>query len=152
MSLFILLKWIHVLSAIAAMGSNATYRLLLLSARGKREPTIFSLKAIRFLDRRLANPAYLLLLITGLAMIYIAGYPITMPWILTSLVLYFVVVILGITVYAPVFRRQIQLAENEGVEGDAYRRTSRQSGMIEALITLLAVAIVFFMVTKTSLW
>ncbi|MCC6259620.1 MAG: DUF2269 family protein [Anaerolineales bacterium] len=152
MSLYILIKWIHVLSAIVAVGSNLTYRMLLLSAGEKREATLFALNAIRFLDRRLANPAYVMLLITGLSMVFIAGFPITTPWILTSLTLYFVIVFLGIKVYAPVFRKQIRIAESAGVEGDEYRQTARQASLIEALVTLTAVLIVFCMVTKPALW
>ncbi|MCC7119091.1 MAG: DUF2269 family protein [Anaerolineales bacterium] len=152
MSWYVVLKWIHVLSAIVAVGSNLTYRMLLLSAGGKREANLFALNAIRFLDRRLANPAYLMLLITGLSMVFIAGFPITTPWILTSLILYFVIVFLGIKVYAPVFRKQIRLAQEEGVDGSEYLQTARRAGWIEAAVTLVAVLIVFLMVTKPYLW
>src|SRR2546428_99754 len=59
MSLFVLLKFLHVLLAIIAVGFNATYGVWL--ARVAREPVptqSFVLKGIKRLDDWFANPAY----------------------------------------------------------------------------------------------
>jgi len=152
MSLFIVLKLIHVLSAIVAVGGNATYGVLLASGAGQTETTLFSLKAIRFIDRYLANPAYTLLLLAGLTMVFTVPFPITTPWILTSLILYIVIAILGATVYAPVFRKQIKIAESDGINGDDYRVTAHWGVVLGLAITAIDALIVFLMVAKPSLW
>ncbi|MEB2334707.1 MAG: DUF2269 family protein [Anaerolineaceae bacterium] len=152
MPFYVILKFLHVLSAIVAVGATMTYRMLLIGAKGKTEQTLFALHAIRFLDRRLANPAYLMLLITGSAMTYMANFRLSSPWLISSLILYFLSMGLGIKVYAPVFRRQINLAKSEGVDGDAYRKAARQASIIEATVTLFVMLIVFLMVTKPALW
>src|SRR5262245_64759198 len=81
--LFSLIKWIHVLSAITAVGANITYGIWI--ARASREPKVlpFVLRNIKLIDDRLANPAYGLLLLTGLAMAFLGPIPLTTPWLLT---------------------------------------------------------------------
>ncbi len=152
MSFFLLLKTVHVLSAIVAVGTSLTYRFLLAGANRQPEALVYTLRTIRRLDMQLANPAYGLLLLSGLAMALTVPFPLTTPWILTALVIYGSVMVLGIAVYAPVFRRQVQLAESEGLQGTAYRAAARQGNIIGLLVTALAVVIVVLMVAKPVLW
>jgi len=79
MSLFTLLKFLHVLLAITAVGANVTYGVWL--SRAARDPRHlpFALRGVKMLDDRLANPAYALLLVTGVAMIYAAFLMVTKP-------------------------------------------------------------------------
>jgi uncharacterized membrane protein len=86
--LYLLVKWLHVLAAIAAVGANITYGIWI--ARASRQPDAlpFTLRGIKLIDDRLANPAYGLLLITGLLMVFNVGLSLTTPWLLTALVLY----------------------------------------------------------------
>src|SRR5437879_1491913 len=79
-----LIKWVHVLSAITAVGLNMSYGIWLARAGKNPEHLAFTLHGIKILDDRMANPAYGLLLVTGLAMVFMAPYPITTPWILTG--------------------------------------------------------------------
>src|ERR671910_292616 len=92
-------KFLHVLMAIVAVGFNATYGIWL--ARAAREPEHRGhvLRGIKVLDDRFANPAYALLLVTGLIMVFDADIPLTTFWIATALGLYVVAVILGLGVY-----------------------------------------------------
>jgi len=68
--LYLAVKYIHVLAAIVAVGFNVSYVVWIL--RAQREPvhTSFALKGIQFIDNRIANPAYGLLLVTGLLMVF----------------------------------------------------------------------------------
>jgi len=152
MSLYPILKYIHVLAAIVAVGTNATYGVWM--ALGARQPE--SLRAIltgvRFLDNRIANPAYGLLLITGLAMLYAGHLAVGIPWIATALGLYIVAIALGARGYTPALRSQIQALESGGPQSEAYRRASdhgRTRGLIVMVIVLI---ILFLMVTKPALW
>src|SRR5512144_2182601 len=106
--LYLLLKWLHVLSAIVAVGANITYGIWI--ARASRNPDFlpFTLRCIKLIDDRLANPAYGALLITGLLMVFTVRFPLTTPWLLTALVLYVLVALVGLFGYTPTLRRQIQ--------------------------------------------
>lgn len=152
MSHFIITLFIHVLSAIVGVGTNITYLVLLAGAKRDQSSVIYTLKAIRLLDSRLANPAYILALITGLIMAFTVPFPVTTPWILSALILYLAIFVLGIFVYTPAFRRQVHLAENEGIESRAYQSAARTGNTLLGVVTLLAVLIVFLMVAKPVLW
>ena len=69
MSLILLLKLVHVLAAIVAVGSNVTYAFWLNRAGREQGRLLFALQGVRALDRRIANPAYIVLGITGPGMV-----------------------------------------------------------------------------------
>ena len=69
MSLVLLLKLVHVLSAIVAVGANVTYPFWLRLAGRDRDRLVWTINGIRRLDRTVANPAYGVLLLTGVLMV-----------------------------------------------------------------------------------
>ncbi len=152
MSIYALLKFIHVLLAITALGTNITYGLWL--PRAAREPhhLEFALKGVKLLDDRLANPAYGLLLITGLAMLYLGKLDWTTPWLLTALVLYVLVLGLGLRGFTPLLRRQIAVLQAGTPESPEYRRLAARSRTVGILLSVIVLLIVFLMVTKPRLW
>ncbi len=152
MSHFVITLFLHVLSAMIAVGTNITYIALLAGAKRDQNSVIYTLKTIRLLDSRLANPAYILALITGLIMVFTVPFPITTPWILSALILYLTIFVLGIFVYTPVFRRQMRLVEDEGVESEAYQAAARTGNILIGVVAFFAVVIVFLMVVKPTLW
>ena len=145
MSWFLLLKLIHVLSAIVAVGSNVTYVIWLRTA--EREHVAFAIRGVRRLDRTLANPGYGLLLVTGVLMVLAGGYSFTQHWIELAIGLYVLVAVLGIAVFAPAIRRQLAEAETDPTSA-AYRAASRRTNTLGLLTTAVVVVIVFLMVTK----
>lgn len=149
--LYLVLKWLHVLLAITAVGTNITYGLWL--TRAYRDPQFlpFALRTIKILDDRIANPAYALLLLTGLAMVFFGGLSLTTPWILTALVLYGAVMLIGLLGYTPTLRKQIELAETVGFKSEEYAAVAQRGTILGLLIALLVVAIIFLMVTKPQL-
>jgi hypothetical protein len=66
--LFNIVKFFHILFVITAFGANITYGVW--QARGAIDPAheSFALRGVKFLDDRVANPAYLVVLLTGLTM------------------------------------------------------------------------------------
>jgi uncharacterized membrane protein len=150
--LYSYLKWLHILSAIIAVGANATYGIWL--ARASRDPDNlpFTLKGIKLLDDWIANPAYGLLLLTGLGMIFTVSLPLTTPWLLTSLILYGVLVVVGLLGYTPTLRNQIRILEAEGSSSPNYQSQARRGTIIGIILAVLAVGIVFLMVVKPALW
>ena len=150
--LFLLLKWLHVLSAIVAVGANVTYGIWL--TRASRSPDVlpFTLRTIKLIDNRIANPAYGLLLITGLSMTFVLPLPLTPPWLLTALVLYVVLVLVGLLGYTPTLRRQIQVLDSEGSGSSNYQALARRGTMLGMALAVLVTVIVFLMVMKPGLW
>lgn len=150
--LFSILKWLHVLGAIVAVGANATYGIWLARASRSIEFLPFTLRTIRLIDNWLANPAYGLQLITGLLMAFVLPLPLTTPWLLVSLILYAVLVLVGLGGYTPTLRRQIQLLESEGFQSSNYQALARRGTILGIVLAVLAIAIVFLMVVKPGLW
>jgi uncharacterized membrane protein len=148
---YTILKWVHVLMAIIAVGFNASYGVWLARAARAPEHESHVLRGIKVLDDRFANPAYGLLLVTGLWMVAISPIEITTFWILAALVLYAIAVILGAAVYSPALRKQIATLESEGPATPAYRRLAARTRVVGIVLGVDVVAIVFLMVTKPTL-
>src|SRR5256714_13466090 len=105
LGLYPYIKFLHVLLAIIAVGFNASYGMWL--ARAAREPAHLGhvLRGIKTLDDRFANPAYGLLLLTGLANVFIVGLPLTTPWIAGALALWLLPLLVGAALYTATLRR-----------------------------------------------
>jgi uncharacterized membrane protein len=150
--LYLVLKWIHILAAVAALGTNITYGAWLSLAAREEKALSFALRGIQWLDRRLANPSYGVLLITGLLMVLVGRLPLTLPWLIVALILYVATALLGILVYAPLMRRQVQLAATAGPASPEYQATASRSLRLGLLTTGIVAVIVFLMVVKPALW
>jgi uncharacterized membrane protein len=151
LTLYSFLKFLHVLLAVVAVGFNASYGIWLARVAKEPEHAPHVLRGIKFLDDRIANPAYGLLLVLGLAMVWEAGIPFSTFWIAASLVLYVVLVIVAVTGYSPALRRQVALAEAGRVDSDEYRQAARRGGISGGILGVIVVIIIFFMVTKPTL-
>jgi uncharacterized membrane protein len=144
---FLLLKFVHIVAAIVAIGTNVTYAFWLRRAGRDPDKLPWAIRGIQTLDNRLANPAYILLLITGVLMVLSGAFSFQTGWIAAALVLYVVLVLVGIFVYAPTVRRQLAEAERDpgSPEYAAIERRSTQLGIITLVVVLVIVAL---MVTK----
>ena len=149
---FLVLKWIHVLAAITAVGANVTYSIWIARASQQPKALPFVLHNISYIDRRVANPCYALLLATGLAMASTVRIPLTSPWLLTSMILYLIAALMGIFAYAPLSRRQRKILEDHGFESSAYTAIARRGRLLGIGLTLDVLIIVFLMVVKPPLW
>lgn len=144
---YTLLMYLHVLLAITALGSNITYGVWKTLAAREPAHLPFALRGISFLDQRVANPAYGLLLITGLALVVVGkwGFP---GWVIAALILFVLLIIVAIGFYSRVFRQQIEVLAKEGQASAAYKRLDGQ-GMIYGIVSVvIALVIVFMMVVK----
>lgn len=149
---YLILKWLHVLAAVAAVGSNITYGIWIARASRQPEALPFTLRGIKRIDDRLANPAYGLLLVTGLLMAFVGSIPLTTPWLLTSLVLFVAVVLIGLLGYTPTLRRQIEALDSEGIRSANYQALARRGTILGIVVAVLVVLIIFLMVVKPALW
>lgn len=151
MTLFTLTKFVHVTLAIVAVGFNLSYAVWIVRSTKDPEHLGFVMRTIRWIDARIANPAYGVLLVTGLLMAITAGYPLTTFWIAAALVLYAAIAILGIAVIAPSFRAQLAALEREGPASAAFARAAARGRAFGLAVSLAVVVIVFLMVAKPTL-
>ena len=144
-------KCIHVTLAIIAVGFNASYGIWI--ARSARDPEHigFVMRTIKLIDDRFANPAYGLLLLTGLFMVFTAGYPLTTLWIALAIVLYLAVLILAFIVISPNFRAQLRALETEGPSSASFQDAARRGRTFGILVSILVLGIVFLMVVKPTI-
>jgi uncharacterized membrane protein len=150
--LYTLLKFLHVLAAVVAVGANVTYGIWIVA--GSRDPKVlpFALRGIKRIDDRLANPAYGLLLVTGILMMLVGGIPVTTSWLITAFVLYVIVVLLGLLGYTPALKRQIMLLESAGFDSAAYKSAAGRGRVLGGVLGVATVAIIFLMVFKPVFW
>src|SRR5207253_11519233 len=107
MTWYSLLKFVHVLLAITAVGSNITYAAWNVPGAMEPQHLAFALKGIQFLDNRVANPAYGLLLLTGLILVAVGNWG-ARGWIAAVLILVVVLVVIAVGFYSRVTRRMSQ--------------------------------------------
>jgi uncharacterized membrane protein len=150
-TVYTLTKFLHVVLAIIAVGFNASYGIWIVRSVRDPEHIGFAMRTIKFLDDRFANPAYGLLLLTGLFMTFNAGYPLSTFWIAAALVLYFLVLVLAFVVISPNFRAQLRALETAGPASAEFRAAAARGRTFGILVSVLVVAIVFLMVTKPTL-
>jgi uncharacterized membrane protein len=144
-------KFFHVLLAIVAVGFNATYGIWLARAAKQRDHEAFTLQGVKLLDDRFANPAYVLLLVTGLLMVWVGDLDLTQFWLVAALVLYVVLVGVGLFVYTPTLRNQIGVLASAGPDSAEFQALSRRGTTVGIVLAIDAIAIVFLMVTKPTL-
>ena len=149
-SLYLVLKFIHILSAITAVGANITYGVW--NARSQADPAHigFALKGIKFLDDRIANPAYGVLLLTGLLMV-IGHWSITSLWIILALILFVILAVLAVAVYSPLLRQLIKVVDGGDTSSPEFSSLIRRNRMLGAAFGGIVVLIVVLMVFKPTL-
>lgn len=147
MTPILLLKVVHILAAIVAVGSNITYAFWLARAGRDRDRLIFTIEGIRRLDSRIANPAYVVVLLTGLGMVALGAFSFTTGWILAAIALYVALVAVGILFFAPAIKRQLEEAQRDP-SSPAYAAAASRSNLFGVGTLLVVLVIVFLMVTK----
>ena len=151
MSLYLILKFLHVAMAIVAVGFNASYPIWF--ALAQREPAAARviLRGVKTLDDRFANPAYGLLLVLGLGMVFAGGIPLSTFWIAAALVLYVILVLVAVIGYSPTLKRQIAALESGGPTSAEYMQLNQRGNIIGIVLFVDVIVIVFLMVVKPTL-
>jgi uncharacterized membrane protein len=151
-TLYAVLKFVHVILAIIAVGTNATYGIWLARvASAPPETHGYVLRGIKRLDDWFANPAYVLLAVTGLLTALVGGLPLATYWIAGGIVLWALAIVLGFFVYTPLLRTQIRALETRGADSTEYREAASSARLMGILIGIIVVVIVFLMVTKPTI-
>lgn len=144
------IKVFHILLATTAVGFNASYGIWLSRAAKEPEYQSYTLRTIKILDDRFANPAYVLLLVTGLIMVGVSDWSIGDFWVSTAMGLWLVLALLGGFGYTPALRKQIALLE-AGEGGSAeFEQAARRGKIIGMVLAVLVLVIIYLMVVKPS--
>ena len=151
MSVFEIVKFVHILSAIIAVGFNASYGVLLARAAREPEHQLHVVRTVKVLDDRFATPGYGLLLATGIWMVLISPHEITDLWLVIALVLYALAALGGIVGYTPTLRREVALLERGEGGSPEFARLAKRGQTIGILLAVDVIAIVFLMVTRPTL-
>ncbi|HEX2053105.1 MAG TPA: DUF2269 family protein [Actinomycetota bacterium] len=150
MELYPYLKYVHILLAIMAVGFNASYGIWLARAAKEPEHESHVLRTIKVLDDRFANPAYGLLLLTGIVMVLISPLEFEMLWISVSIGLWLVLALLGFLGYTPTLRKQIALLESGGGGSAEYRRLATRGRILGIVLAVIVLVIIYLMVLKPT--
>ena len=147
---YLILKYIHIFAAVTAVGANITYGVW--TARAQREPANlgFALRGIKFIDDRIANPAYGVVLLTGLIMVFAGSWGFKL-WIVLALVLFIVMVALAVAVYSPLLRRMIQSVEAGNATSAEFEGMSRRNRTLGIAFAVIVALILVMMVFKPTL-
>ncbi len=148
--LFNVLKFFHILFVITAVGANLSYGVWQTLAGNDPEHESFALRGVKFLDDRVANPAYLLVLVTGLTMAW-WHFSYTTHWIAAAIVLFVVMFIFGLAVYSPALTRQIEALDRNGPQSPEYRSANLRATIYGIGVMVPILAILFLMVAQPSL-
>jgi len=143
------LLWLHILGAITALGANFTYPIWLRLARREPEATRFTLHGIEAVEK-VANTGYAILFLTGIAMLFVGNIPWTTPWVLSGLILFFVLGLIAGVFYIPAQKAQNALADKP--TSPEYLAAEERTSRIGILVILLVVLIELLMTVKPALW
>lgn len=150
-SAYSVMKLVHVLLAIVAVGTNITYGIWMARAAKEPEHQGFTLKGIKVLDDKVANPAYFVILLLGIGMVLDADIGFETFWIAASIGLYVVLAVLAITQFTPVLRGQIALAEAGELGSPEFRQLSNKGRGLGITMGVIVVLIVVMMVLKPTI-
>jgi uncharacterized membrane protein len=141
------LKVLHILLAIVAVGFNISYSIWL--ARAAREPQHlgYALRGIKFLDDRVANPAYVGLAVVGVVLV-LMRWSFTTFWILLAIALYVLMAVVALAFYSPILSRQIAVYEADGAGGAEFTTLSARGRTVGALLGAMVLVILVVMVVK----
>jgi uncharacterized membrane protein len=143
---YALLKFLHILIAILALGTSAGLGIVLEFYGDHPAHGAFVLRAIERIVAFFVIPGYVLMLVTGLWMMNLS-WPFTTKWIQAALALWGIgIVLLGISL--AVLHNQIGLFETEGPASPSYRQVSLLGRGLGAATGLVVIVILYLMVFK----
>jgi uncharacterized membrane protein len=148
---FLIVKYIHILAAIVAVGFNISYAVWIIRARSNPGNIAFALKGVKFMDDRIANPAYGVLLLSGLLMIYLGHYSLTTLWIDIALILFVALILVAALVYTPALREQVKLAETGDTSSAAFTRLGTRGQVAGQALGLIVLVVLAMMVFKPTI-
>jgi len=154
---YLLVKWLHIVSSVVLVGTGfgSAFYLFFANRSASLEARAVVARLVVRADLWFTTPAVIAQPLSGIWLAHTAGWPLSTPWLLASLLLY----ALAGACWLPVLRLQLKMAreveaalvERRQLSGQ-YRRWQRAWELLgyPAFAAMLAVS--FLMVNKPALW
>jgi uncharacterized membrane protein len=151
-----LVKVLHVLSVCVMVG--ATFCNGLMHARvvkkGCPSSAVVMLANIMDINRYLMAPSFVMIIMTGSYLVFLAGYSLTSAWLWLSITLTAVLIfafLLGYVLEARLERLAVQGQQNKDLKlSDNYRTLFIRVMPVGSGATLVIIAVIYLMVTKSA--
>ena len=90
MSLYLTLKWLHIISSVLLVGTGlgSAFYMFFTNRSGNVQAQAVVTRLVVRADWWFTTPTVFIQPATGLAMVHLAGFPLSTPWIAASLALY----------------------------------------------------------------
>jgi uncharacterized membrane protein len=144
---YMLLKILHILLAIVAVGFSISFGIILATAAGNLDATRFSLGLVKRLER-ITRVGFIGLILTGLALGGMGEVSWHALWFTGSLAIALVAFTIGMTVAVPSLKAQIALAAQPAPPMDELKRLSGRSRVVGITLGLMSLTILVLMVLK----
>jgi uncharacterized membrane protein len=142
------LKLLHIVAAIVAVGTNLTYFAWLRRVRRDPPGSAPIVAGIKAIDARVANPAYVVLPVTGILMVLDSDLGFSTFWIATAIGLYIAMGVIAAVGFTPALRSQVAMAEAGESGSDSYAAAVQRT-TTTGIITMIPIAfILYLMVLK----
>jgi len=157
MNTYLLIKYLHIVSSVLMVGTglgSAFYMFFANRSGSVAAQAVVSRLVVRA-DWWFTTPTVVIQPLSGLAMVYLAGWPLSSPWLMVSMALY----MLAGACWVPVVFLQIRMARiaaashmaGQPLPVDYWRDASRWERL--GYPAFAAMVIVFYlMVVKPGLW
>ena len=149
--MYLTLKFLHILLAVVAVGFTSSFGLIL--GRAAKAGTDgremrFALGTIGVMGL-IAHICYLLLFVTGLALVYTVGYP-WYAWLKWSVGLFAIAFLAGQFVMVPSAKKRIAILDARGPADPEFIALSKRSAAIGGILGLITLVILWLMVSKPA--
>ncbi|WOI43586.1 DUF2269 domain-containing protein [Acidovorax sp. BLS4] len=157
MNTYLALKWVHILSSVLLVGTGfgSAFYLFFANRSGSVAAQAVVSRLVVRADTWFTTPAGIVQPVTGAAMAMMAGWPLSTPWLATSIALY---VIAGLC-WLPVLWlqwRMAAMARDAAAQGTPmpalYTRYARWWEALGYPAFVAMLAVFFLMVHKPALW
>jgi uncharacterized membrane protein len=148
---YLALKFLHIFFAIIAVGFTSSFGLILArAAKGGTDARElkFALSTIGLMSR-IGHVCFLLLLITGIGLVQIAGYP-WYSWLKWSAGLVVVALVVAQFLLLPTVPKRLAILEAKGPGDPEFIALSKRSAAIGAVLGLMALVVLWLMVSKPA--
>lgn len=157
MTAYLVVKWIHVLSSVVLVGTGfgTAFYLFFANRSGSLETQAVVSRLVVRADWWFTTPAVVMQPASGLLLAYLAGWPLTAPWLALSIGLF---VLTGL-LWLPVVWLQLRMAamaaaarEEAGVLPATYWRYARWWEALGYPAFAAMLVVFYLMVAKPSSW
>jgi len=137
-------KLLHIFSVVIAVGGVTTFAIWRGLAQKNEQAKLTILKGVYSLSQKMVFPSYILLFITGFGASGIGKIPMTLPWVLISIILSVIALALAYGLYLPSLKKQI-LALESGNDDSEY---AKNAGLAAKIIVASSHIALIFMILK----